>query len=934
MGFPGQTEASVRQGLLLVAGVLVSLAPLAAQRPSEALPFDPAVRRGVLPNGLTYYLRHNGFPAGRAELRLVVDAGSVLEDDDQRGLAHLLEHLAFDGTPRYPGRSVWGFFDRVGLRVGADVNATTGFDETIYQLTVPTDSAGLLPEGITLLGEWAQRLTLDPAELPRERQVVLEEWRSSLGAGERLLRRQLAVLLAGSRYPDRFPIGGAGGPVDAPIEAVRRFYADWYRPERMAVVIVGDIDPPALEPLLRQALGAAPAGPAARVAPRGHLQPLVAPQAVVVVDPEFGGTVVTLHYREEAGATRTEAEFRLAMAQALFDAMLNARLGERALAPAPPFLQADLSASGLVRALQSYQLSAAVEAGGATAAIAALRAELARVAASGFTAPELARARAQLERQVGQAEAQRDRVSSEALADQLARDHLIGDPTPSLDTQLALSRRLLPLLEEEEIRGAGLARLAVPPVVVVSAPASGPVPTEGEVLAALVAPVESLPAVGSREEALVLLAEPPASGHVRRSDRVPAVGVQRLELSNGVRVLLKPTDFNPGEVLLSAYRAGGFGVAPGARRVPAATAQALVCGSGVAGLDPVALARLLAGRVVSLGCSIARYSEGLSGASAPADLETLLQLVYLQSSAPRLDPAIIARYETGLREALEHRGADPREALADTLRLLLADHSPELRLLDSTFLAEVDPEASLTFFRERFGDPTGFTFVLVGAFDAEAVLPLLERYLGGLPVRPRADTLAPRGIAPPGTPVSRVLYRGREPRGSTALVYHREGPVTRRQSVALAALVHVLRRRLQDRLRQDLAGVYSVSVSGGMTGVPGPSYRINVDFDADPARHQELLRALTGVVDRLADHGPTREELEGWRLERSRELETARVSNGYWLSAIATADQRGWPLEELLLDTDAVGMTREQVRQAARRFLRDAGRVTVTLLPE
>lgn len=919
---------------LAVLGGLVTVAPAAAQQSAEALPFDPAVRRGVLPNGLTYYLRPNGFPARRAELRLVVDAGSVLEDDDQRGLAHVLEHLAFDGTPRFPGRSVWRFFERVGLRVGADVNATTGFDETIYRITVPTDSAGLLSEAVMLLAEWASRLALDPAELPRERQVVLEEWRTALGPGQRLFGRQLDALLPGSRYPGRLPIGGPEGPVPASVAAVRRFYADWYRPERMAVVIVGDIDPAALEQVIAGAFGGGPSGADARVPPPRVLPALSASQAVVVADSEVGGTVVTLHYREEGGPTRTEADVRLAMARALFDVMLNERLGERVLAPAPPFLQAGAAAAGLVRGVQTYQLSAAVEAGGTVAGVAALRAEVARVVTAGFTPSELARARLQLERGLGQAEAERDKVSSAALADQLAADHLVGDPTLALDLQLALSRRLLPQLEEPEIRAAGLARLAVPPVAVVSAPATGPVPAEADVLAALAASVESLAPVRDDAGDHVLLPARPSPGHVRRSDRVPVVGVQRLELSNGVRVLLKPTDYHRGEVLLHGYRAGGFGVAPPARSVPAATAQELVCGGGVAGLDPVALARALAGRVVRLGCSITRYGEGLSGASAPADLETLLQLVYLQSSAPRLDPAIVARYKAGLREALAHRGADPHEALADTLSLLLADHSPELRLLDSAFVAELDPDASLAFFRERFGDPTGFTFVLVGAFHPDSVLPLLEHYLGGLPVQPRADTLAPRGIAPPAAPVNRVLHRGREPRSTTALVFHREGPVTRPQAVALAALVHVFRHRLQDRLRQDLAGVYTVDVSGGLTAVPGPSYRISVEFDADPARHGELQRALAGVVDRLADHGPTREELESFRLERSRELETARVSNQYWLSAITTADQRGWPLEELLLDAEAEALTRNQVREVARTFLSAAGRVSVTLLPE
>jgi zinc protease len=348
----------------------------------------------------------------------------------------------------------------------------------------------------------------------------------------------------------------------------------------------------------------------------------------------------------------------------------------------------------------------------------------------------------------------------------------------------------------------------------------------------------------------------------------------------------------------------------------------------------VTLSRLLVGKVVSLGCSITRYGEGLAGSSAPGDLETLLQLVNLQLTAPRLDSLVAARYRTGLDESVRHRNADPRTAFSDTLRILLANHSPELRLLDSSFVRELDPDASLSFFRERFGDASGFTFVLVGNFDPDTILPLLERYLGGLPARPGIDSLEPRGIAPPEGELERVVRRGREPRSTTALVYHREGTVSRRESLAVTALVHVLRHRLQDRLRQALGGVYSVEVSSTLTGVPGPSYRISVEFDADPARREELRDAVLAEVRRLVADGPTTDELDSYRTERRRGLETARTTNGYWLSAISVADQRGWPLDEIPSDREAGELSREQVRSAADRFLSKAGRIQVALLPE
>ncbi len=928
----------VASTLLLLPALAVQPRDAAAQASTDSspiLPVDPAVRHGVLANGLSYYIRQNSYPAQRAELRLVVDAGSMNEDQDQLGLAHLLEHLAFDGTPQFPGNSVWKFFERIGLRVGADVNARTGYEETVYQLTVPTDSAALLTAGITLLEEWAHRLTLDPAQLLRERKVVVEEWRSTLGAGQRLSERQSAVILRGSRYLDRAPIGVPALVAAAPISAVRRFYADWYRPERMAIVIVGDIDVAALEARVRRQFGVIPPGGPPREEPTREVPPVEAARAAVLADSEISSTSVTVLYRQGSRPTRTEADFRRLIALNLYDAMLNERLGARAMEAAPPFLSAGAGDGGLVRGVQAYQLSAGAPAGGITTALKALLAEVGRVETEGFTATELTRARTDMLRGLSQAEDQRERISSASLAAQLVDDHLVGDPTLSFDTQLELSRRLLPLLTEVEIRTAGDARRKVsPPIVIASVPAAGPKPTEEELLAVVTGPAERLASFTEPAAETILMKDQPVGGRVLRSDRIEAIGVQRLELSNGVRVLLKPTTFNRGEILFSSYRSGGFAAAAEAVLIPAATAQSIICGSGISRFDPVTLSRMLTGRVVTLGCSINRYAEGLSGSSAPADLETLLQLVYLQSTAPRLDTLVVARYRAGLDEAVRNRSADPHEAMADTLRLLLSNHSPELRLLDSSFVQQLDPTASLSFFQQRFGDASGFTFVLVGNFDPEAIVPLLERYLGGLPTQPRADSLVRRSITPPEGAVERVLHRGREPRSTTALVFHREGPVSRLESVAALAMEHVLRQRLQDRLRQVLGGVYGVSVSSAITPVPGISYRISVEFDADPGRQEELTTAVYQEIEHLVADGPTAAEMDSYRTERSRGLETARKTNGYWLSAIAVADQRGWPLAEIPSDREAEELTESQVRMAAEQFLDKAGRIRVTLLPE
>lgn len=896
---------------------------------------DPAVRRGVLANGLSYYVRHHGYPAGRAEFRLVVNAGSVLEDEDQRGLAHLLEHLAFDGTPQFPGNSIWKFFERVGMRMGADLNAATGFDETIYQVTVPTDSASFLSAAITLMEEWAHRMVLDPDQLPRERKVVIEEWRTSLGAGQRLSKRSLDVVLAGSRYAERAPIGLPAVVGSTPMDPVRRFYADWYRPDRMAVVVVGDIDPASIEVQLRERLGRIPAAGPARAEPSLLVPPPTGPQVVITADSEATSSSVSLEYRHPRRPSRTVGDFRARLARDLFDEMLALRLEERSLDPDHPFLAASAGESRLTRWTEAYQLSASVSDGGFVRGLRALLGEVTRVTRDGFTAGEFQRARTELLRRLEELEARRDRIPSSDLADELVGNHLVGEPTPAIDRRIALARAWVAVITEEQVRRTGLERVErMPPFVIASLPASAAAPSESELLGIVTGPAERPELYVERAADSVLLTELPVGGRVLRSERVESLGVERLELSNGVRILLKPTDFDRSEILLAGYRRGGVSVVADSTLVPAATAQPIVCGSGVSSYDPARLARLLAGKVVGMGCNIGINQEGVSGSSAPADLETLLQLVYLQFTAPRLDPQVFARYREWLDDALAHRSADPAAALDDTLTLLLANHSSRARLLDSGFVRQLDPARSLAFFRDRFGEAAGFTFVLVGQFDPDTILPLLERYLGGLPSRGGPPTGPQAAVTPPRGLTRRVIREGTEPRSTTVMVFHREGAALRAEYTAVTALTGILQRRLQDLLRQELGGVYGVEVGRDLVTLPASAYRITVRFDAEPARQEELQKAVLGAVDRLAADGPTKGELADWREERRRSLETASETNGYWLRTLVFTDQQGWPLERMLSDRDADRLAPDGVRLAARRYLKRANLIQVVLLPE
>lgn len=899
---------------------------------------DPAVRSGRLPNGLTYYVRHNGYPARRAELRLVVNAGSILEDDDQRGLAHVLEHMAFDGSTNFPGHAIWDYLERVGMQGGADINASTSYEETVYKLTIPTDSAAIVENGLRILGDWAHGLVLDSAELERERKVVIEEWRLRRGAGARIGDRQLPLLLEGSRYPDRQPIGVVPVLESAPIERVRSFYRDWYRPDLMAVVVVGDVDADSMAARIRQLFGAIP--PARDPRPRAVTvaPPRAGARVQVATDSEATATTLSLITTYPRRAARTVADFRRALVESMYNSLLGARLGEAAHRGDPPFLAAGVGSSELVRPLDAHQMQARVVDGGVQRGLAALRAEAARAARDGFTASELEREKTALLRSYDEVELRRDEIPSAHYAGQLVERFLRADPVPSLDEELALARELTPSVTLDEIHAAARGFASTTNLLLlVSAPASArsKLPSEKELLAALASEPPALAAYADSAAAAPLLANEPAPGKVVKAMRDDAVGVELWELSNGVRVLLKPTDLDPGQLLITSYRDGGMSVAPDSELVPAATALQVVSQGGLGSYDAVALRKRLAGIVVNVGGTIGGYGEGVWGSGSPKDATTLFQLVYMQFTAPRLDTTAFQRYRRQLRETLSHRSVSPEAAMSDTLALLLAAHSPRVRLLDEGFIGELDAQSSLRFFRSRFADANGFTFVIVGAFDPDSIRPLVERYIGGLPSSGARSRWRDVGVRPPEGITTRVIRKGKEPKASTTLVFLGESNGSHLERVTLSALANVVQQRLWERLRQRLGGVYGVTVSADQDVVPVPRYTVTVGFGADPERMGELVEAVFDEIGQLKNDGPTDAELGKFREEQRRGRETAMRTNAFWLSSISLYDQRGWPLDDILSPDERLdAVDASAIRDAARRYLDASHYVRVTLLPE
>ncbi len=931
----GHVRSPVLAAILSIAFAV----PGAGQQLEAPLPLDPSVTAGTLANGLRYYIRVNREPAQRAELRLVVNAGSVLEDEDQRGLAHFVEHMAFNGTKNFAKQELVDYLESIGMRFGPDLNAYTSFDETVYLLQVPTDSAGPLEMGFRILSDWAHQQVFDSVEVEKERGVVIEEWRLGRGAASRMRDKQLPVLFSGSRYAERLPIGDREVLETFSHEALRRFYRDWYRPDLMAVVAVGDFDAMHVEALIRRYFAGIP--PARSPRPRpvyeipGHAETLVA----IATDPEATGSGVAVYYKQPVRERRDLAAYRQALVERLYNAMFNQRLFELTQQAEPPFILGSSGQGRFIRSSEVYLLNASVQDGGIIRGLQALLTEAERVARFGFTESELERTKRELLRGLEQAYAERDKTESDVYAARYVQHFLTGDPAPGIAFEFQQAQRLLPTIRLDEVNALAQAWLSDRNRVVL---ANAPEKPGSEVPAAeqLLAVFDSVRAgqVTAYEDVVAdapLVPHAPEPAAIVEESTIPEIGVTEWVLANGVRVVLKPTDFKADEVVFRAFSPGGASLASDEDFISALFSVQAVPAGGLGSFGLVELHKVLAAKAVSVSPFVSQLEEGLGGGASPKDLETLFQLVYLYFTAPRADTTAFTALKSRFQAALANRSANPLAAFEDTIQVTLSQGHFRARPLSPAVLEELDLDRAMAFYRDRFADASDFTFVFVGSFDLERMRPLVRTYLGGLPSIGREETWRDVGIDPPSGVIRKVVRKGIEEQSQTQIIFTGPFEYSPTNVHVLRSLGEVLDIRLREVLREDLGGTYGVSVSTSAARDPAPRYALQIGFGSAPDRAEELTGVVFAHLDSLAAAGPAAEDLQKVREMQRRERETALRQNGYWLSALVTRYREGRdPRDILEVERMIDALDAAAIRDAARRFLRRDNYVQVMLLPE
>lgn len=904
------------------------------------LPLNPRVRKGTFENGMTYYIMHNKKPENRAALRLAVNAGSVMETDEQQGLAHFVEHMCFNGTKNFKKNELVQYLESIGMRFGGDINAYTSFDETVYMLELPLDDDEKVTKGLQVLVDWASAVSFDAEEIDKERGVIIEEWRSRNGAGARIRDKQFPILLKGSMYADRLPIGKPEILRSFAHETLRDFYRTWYRPDLMAIIAVGDFDVDAMEGKLREMFGRIPTprNPVTRptFSVPDHDELLFA----IATDKEATGTSLSLVHKMDPTIDRKVSDYRKSMTEQLYSQMLNERYSELVQrSKIPPFIGARSGRSGFVRTKDMYSLGISVKEDAVLTGFEALLVEAKRVMDHGFTASELERAKTNLLRRIEQSYNEREKTSSDAHVSEFVRNFLQEEPIPGIEIEYELYRKYLPTITVREVNKLS-AEFMNPRnrVVSLSMPEKDgvEVPTEAQ-LRAVMDKVDKMTVEAYVDEvANKPLADVPTSP-VRITDETTHdnIGVTDWKLGNGIRVLLKTTDFKADEIRFAAVSPGGNGTVHD-RDIPSGSlASTVVNLGGLGGFDAVTLRKMLAGKVASVSPFISGTHEGFSGSAAPKDLETALQMLYLYFTAPRKDTTAFESFKSRMAAQFENFGNMPERVFSDTLQVTLANYHPRVRPITKQWLEEVDLEKAFDFYRDRFADAGDFTFVFVGNITAAELRPLVERYLGALPVTGRKESWRDPGVHPPRGVIKKTVSKGIDEKSMVAVIFKGDFTWTYEDRYLISSLEELLTIKLREAIREDAGGTYGVGVNINVSRHPVGEYSLSVSFGTDPTRVDELLGTLFTVLQDTRETLTTEENLQKIQEIQRREREKNLKENGFWLGRLQSSLINGDPLDEwLAFETNIAALTREALRDAARKYINLDNYVQVVLYPE
>jgi zinc protease len=922
---------------------VISSPAFAQQNLSDTLPIDPAVKIGKLSNGLTYYIRQNKKPEQKVELRLVVNAGSILEDESQQGIAHLAEHMAFNGTTHFKKNDIISFLQSIGVEFGNDLNANTSFDQTIYILPVPTDKPDNIDKGFQILEDWAHNVTYNGEDIDGERPVVLEESRLGKGANDRMFRKIYPQLFAGSLYANRLPIGLDSIIKNASYETIRKFYKDWYRPDLMAVIVVGDIDPAKAEDLVKKYFNGLtnPANERARAS--FPVPPYSKSESAVVTDKEATSYTLIVNYSaEKTHPTETFADYKKDLTKEIFSNLLNQRLRELTQKENPPFLYAFSGFGSFARDYETFNASIGTGDKDPAIALKSFEEELERVKKYGFTKPELDREKSNMLTQIEREFNERNKTESSNYTSEYISNFLTKDPIPGIENENKYYKELLPQITIEDVNDISkLLQKDSNEFIALTGPeaAAGKQLPSGDDLLAVAASVEKMDIKPYEEKVIAtsLMTTIPKAGKIISSKKNAVLGTTELTLGNGVTVTIKPTDFKNDQVLMSAVRPGGknnYGVKD---KFNAEYATAVITSMGVGNFSPVDLKKSLSGKTVNVTPVFSNISEGISGSSSVKDIESMMQLMNLYFTSPRLDTGLFKSFVQKNKSQFALLGANPQAVFIDSFYKTIYHHDPlaPVAVPKTEYFDQINLNRLMQIYKERFGNANGMHFTFVGSIKEEELKPLIEKYIASLPSTPKKFSYVDNKLRPSKGKLAVDVYKGKEQKSLILAAYSGEVPYSDALDLKADAISEILNIRIIEELREKIQGIYGGGTQARFDKLPYSHYTFFLQLPCGPEKVDTLLYAANAEIQNLIKNGPSQENLEKVKQQWKEQHKVSIKENNTWLSELQSFYLQGNNPDYFINYEKYVdALTAKDIQDAAKLLLSTNNVVTGILRPE
>ncbi len=941
----------MKQKLLLASLAFLSLGVKAQdQQLFEQFPTDPQTTIGTLPNGLTYYVRHNEYPMGQANFYIAQKVGSVLEEDDQRGLAHFLEHMCFNGTKNFPENQVIRYLESIGVKFGEQLNAYTSIDETVYNINnVPTAREATVDSVLLILHDWSHDLTLDPKEIDKERGVIHEEWRMSSSPTQRIYERQLPKLMSETRPGSRLPIGTMEVIDNFKPEALRTYYEKWYRPDQQAIIVVGDLDVERTVAKIKELFNPIqmPQNPTVReyYGVPDNAEPIV----VSDKDVEQHMTMIEVMTKHEQlvpdEMKNTVPGLVASLLKMMGTSMLNIRLQEMMQKPETPFLQAGVSDAEYLVAKKTFAFNTSIvpKEEQTDEAMKAVMAEVYRAAKFGFTPTEFQRMRSELQSSIESMYQNRDKRQSDAYIQECVQHFIEHEPMPGIEMEYQLYNALLSQIQVETVNDLFKQLVSLTDtnlvILAINPDKEGFVqPTEAQLLANVHAAqqMDLTPWVDNVKNE-PLIAELPTPGTIKK-EKAQKFGFTELQLSNGVKVYYKKTDYKDNEIIMSATSKGGTGryYQQGNDRYTLSNMGLYIGASGLGNFTSNELSKALAGVQASCSPSLGTYTEGLSGSCVPKDIRTLFELAYLHFQPLYRDNEAVESALVAKRQSLHNRHASPMTAFQDSIQQTIYNHDPLLVIMEEEDLEKSSYDRALEIYADRFADASDFSFYFIGNLDEDSIRTMACQYLANLPVVKRTDKQYEDGLdMKPGKRENRFRQKQEQPQCYALVAAFAKAKNNARERAIADILGQALDMRCLETIREEMGAAYSVSVSGGLRRVHLKEYQslLQIVLPVKPELCDSALLVANQIIADVAENGVDAKYLDKIKEYELKNIDEAERLNGPWLSWFRTYVEDGEDCYTNARQT-IQGIQSKDLAAMAKKILKSGNQITVVMMPE